>query len=150
MIGVSSVDTIEFGFQIITTTKTLVFKASSLEEKDEWVMLLEAAKEVASPQFLFSNPDSSLSWILVRECVKNFRETVTEEIPYIIEESTHPYPPNIKFRKMIHIEGNPNHIYFIPTHKKVLNSFSLYSIPSQPFVDAICLDFTKMLGLQRL
>ena len=111
MIAVSSVDNIEFGFQIITTTRSLVFKASSLEEKEEWMMLLEAAKEVASPQFFLSNPDSSLSWILVRECVKNFRSTVTEEVPYLIEESTHPYPPNFKYRKMIHIEGNHSNQY---------------------------------------
>jgi hypothetical protein len=96
-------------FQIVTNSKTIVFKASSQQEKEEWMTCIEAAREVSSPQFLTNNhnklSDSSLGWILTRECVKHLNETVDSETDVLVEESMHPYQSGVKSKKLLHIEG---------------------------------------------
>lgn len=50
-------------------------------------------------------PDSSLAWVLTRECIRHLSQTADEEIPVVMEESAHPYTPETRVRKMIRIDG---------------------------------------------
>jgi hypothetical protein len=95
-------------FQLVTSRRTILFKCENDKDKKEWMILIEAARQITSPHFLKINtklPDSSLAWVLTRESIKHLKETINQELPVTIEESLHSYQVNSKFKKIIRVEG---------------------------------------------
>lgn len=75
----------EFCFKLVTSRRTYYLKANSQKEYEEWLVLIEAAKESVAPinprasVYIFA--DGTLSQILTRVIVRHLTETIDQEIP---------------------------------------------------------------------
>lgn len=49
---------------------------------------------------------SKFTDMLISECIRNLIGSLDQEYPYLVEESSHPYQNNAKFRRMIKLEGS--------------------------------------------
>ena len=74
MIAVEGIDmpkTSEYCFQLILSTKTMIFKVATQEEKEEWIMLLEASKLVSSSLFpLPTETAQQFSWSRLEQSIE--------------------------------------------------------------------------------